>query len=194
MSKNCTFTPTALFGLYTSLLTSVSALAQTFTGFTPGNIVVSRSVYSGSAATLALAQPLPPVCPTTATCATAPATSNGAYPNLSNSSNVFNNDLIDGSFGVTSPILLDQLTPTGTLVNTLAIPPAMVTTSFSSKSEVALNLSGDGTAITFMAYVAPPNTVDVSNSNTPAVYDPTNPAGGTYFARLCRSARMGPFR
>ena len=65
-------------------------------------------------------------------------------------------------------------------MNTLPIPTTMVNTSFSSKSEVALNLSTDGTAITFMAYIAPPNTVDVSNGNTPMAYDPTNPAGGTY--------------
>jgi hypothetical protein len=45
---------------------AVSAFAQsTFSGFTPGNIVVSRSVYEGTAASLAVGQPLPPVCPST---------------------------------------------------------------------------------------------------------------------------------
>jgi hypothetical protein len=175
-----------------ALALTAPAFSQTFNGFTPGNIVVSRSVYAGSAATLALGQPLPPVCPTTAApCGTTPASSNGQYPNLANGSNVWNNNLVDGSFGVTSPLLLDQLTPTGTLVNTLAIPTTMVNTSFSSKSEVALNLSTDGTAITFMAYVAPPNTVDVSNANTPGAYDPTNPAGGSYYRSVVQVGANG---
>ncbi len=76
------------------------------------------------------------------------ATDNGAYPSTTRTNNVFNNDAVDGSFGITSPVFLDQITPAGTLVNTLAIPPSLGTTSFSSKSEVALNLSTDGTAIT----------------------------------------------
>ncbi len=32
-----------------------------------------------------------------------------------------------------------------------------------------------------MQYVAPVNTLDVSNANTPTVYDPTNPAGGSVY-------------
>ncbi len=161
------------------------AFGQSFSGFTAGNIVVSRSVYTGSASTLAAAQPLPPVCPTTAACGTAKASASGVYPG------VFANDVIDGSFGVTSPLFLDQLTPSGTLVSTLAIPTSMVTTSFSSKSEVALNLSADGTALTFMAYVAPPNSVDVSNSNTPMAYDPTNPVGTSYYRGVVQVGANG---
>jgi uncharacterized protein (TIGR03437 family) len=162
-----------------------AAFGQSFSGFTPGNIVVSRSVYMGSASTLPAGQPLPPVCPSTAACKTVAASSSGAYPA------VWSNDTIDGSFGITSPVFLDQLTPAGTLVNTLAIPTSMVTTSFSSKSEIALNLSTDGTTITFMGYVAPPNTVDVSNSNTPTAYDPTNPAGGTYYRAVVQVGANG---
>jgi uncharacterized protein (TIGR03437 family) len=167
------------------------ALAQTT--FTSGNVVVSRSVYSGTAASLASGQPLPPVCPSTAACASSggKATDSGAYPSLNSTNNVFNNDTIDGSFGITSPLFLDQLTPAGTLVNTLAIPTSLVTTSFSSKSEVALNLSADGTALTFLAYVAPPNTIDVSNSNTPGAYDPTNPAGGSYYRAVVQVGANG---
>jgi uncharacterized protein (TIGR03437 family) len=182
------YKPTILISF---LALGTSLFAQSFPGFTSGNIVVSRTTYTGSAATLAVGQPLPPVCPTTAVCATAPATSNGSYPNLNNTSNVFNNDIVDGSFGVTSPLFLDQMTPAGSLVNTLPIPTTMVTTSFSSKSEVALNLSTDGTAITFMGYVAPPNTVDVSNSNTPTAYDPTNPAGGSYYRAVVQVGANG---
>ena len=59
---------------------------------------------------------------------------------------MFNNDLVDGSFGVTSPVFLDQITPSGRLVSTLRVPDASqhgggLVTSFSSKSELALNLS-----------------------------------------------------
>jgi hypothetical protein len=79
------------------------------------------------------------------------------------------------------PIFLDEITTGGVLVNTLAIPTTSVVTSFSSKSELALNLSTDGTVITFMGYAAPANTLDVSNSNTPGVMDPTNPVGSAYY-------------
>src|ERR1035441_1289893 len=174
-----------------ALSLGVSAFAQSFSGFTSGNIVVSRSVYTVTASTLAAGQPLPPVCPSTAKCGTAAASDSGAYPSNNGANNVFKNNTLDGSFGVTSPIFLDQVSPAGTLVNTLAIPTTMVTTSFSSKSELALNLSTDGTAITFMAYVAPANTVDVSNSNTPGAYDPTNPAGGSYYRAVVQVGANG---
>ena len=93
---------------------------------------------------------------------------------------VFENATVDGSFGVTSPIYIDQLTPFGFLLNTLAVPADLVTTSFSSKSELAVNLSQDGHHLTFMGYVAPINTLDVSNSNTPGHVDPTNPVTSSY--------------
>ena len=160
-------------------------------GFTPGNLVLSRSVYAGDATTVIKGQALPPVCPSTAACGTGAATDNGAYPSTTSTNNVWNNDNADGSFGITSPIFLDQITPTGTLVSTLPVPSSLVTTSFSSKSELALNLSSDGTAITFMAYVAPPNTIDVSNSNTPMVYDPTNPSGGSFFRGVVQLGANG---
>jgi uncharacterized protein (TIGR03437 family) len=168
-------------------------LASAQTAFTPGNIVVSRSAYSATAANLAVGQPLPPVCPSTAACASSggKATDSGAYASTTSTNNVFNNNLVDGSFGITSPIFLDQLTPTGTVVNTLPIPTSMVTTSFSSKSELALNLSADSTALTFMAYVAPVNTVDVSDSNSPAAYDPTNPAGGSFYRSVVQVGANG---
>ena len=148
-------------------------------------------MYQGTAASLAVGQALPPVCPNTASCGTAKATDSGAYPSTSSSNNVFNNNLADGSFGITSPIFLDQLTPSGSQVNTLTIPPGMVNTSFSSKSELALNLSADGTALTFMAYVAPANTIDVSNSNTPGAYDNTNPAGASYYRAVVEVGANG---
>lgn len=158
--------------------------AQSFSGFTPGNLVVSRSVYAGTAATVTVGEVLPPNCPATATCTGAgvggPATNTGAFPIVGSANNVWNNDAVDGSFGVTSPIFLDQISTGGTPINTLAIPTTgqnQIVTSFSSKSELALNLSLDGKYITFMGYLSPVNALDVSNANTNGVLDPTNPVG-----------------
>ena len=173
-----------------ALAGAVSA-QSTFPGFVAGNIAVTRSVYIGDITTVSTGQPLPPVCPATADCGSAKATDNGAYPSIGNNNNVFNNNKVDGSFGITSPIFIDQLTPTGTLVNTVAIPPNLLTTSFSSKSELAINLSQDGTALTLVGYIAPPNTIDVSNSNAPGVYDPSNPAGGSYFRAVLQIGGNG---
>jgi hypothetical protein len=145
-----------------------------FEGFLPGNLVVSRSVYTGNASTVSVGQPLPPNCPSTATCSK-PATVDGTYPF------VWNNAAADGSFGITSPIFLDQISPEGAHINTLAVPTGLIVTSFPSKSEIALNLSPAGDVMTFMGYVAPVNAIDISNSNTPMVIDPTNPVGETAY-------------
>ena len=143
----------------------------------PGNLLVSGSVYASDPGLLTPGVTvLPPGC--TSGCVT--ATNDGTYPG------VFSNDLVDGSFGVTSPVFLDQLTPAGRLVSTLRVPDASqrgggLVTSFSSKSELALNLSTDDRYVTFMGYVAQPDLLDVSNSNTPGVVDPTNPVPSAYY-------------
>ena len=143
----------------------------------PGNLLVSGSVYDNDPGLLTPGVTvLPPGC--TSGCVT--ATNDGSYPG------VFNNALVDGSFGVTSPIFLDQITPSGRLVSTLRIPDAAqpgggMASSFSSKSELALNLSTDDRYVTFMGYVAQPDLIDVSNSNTPGVVDPTNPVPSAYY-------------
>src|SRR5262249_3102285 len=119
--------------------------------FDPGNLVVSRSVYTG---TPGLLQPgvtvLPPGC--TSGCAT--AVSDGSYPQGRKT------DLADASFGITSPVFLDQVSPSGQLINTMPVPDGstdggrgdLLATSFSSKSELALNLSTSGRYLTFMGY------------------------------------------
>jgi hypothetical protein len=66
--------------------------------------------------------------------------------------------------------------------------------SFSSKSEVALNLSTDGQFVTFMGYLAPIDALDVSNSNTPGVVDPTNPVNETDFRVVAQVDGHGKFR
>ena len=119
--------------------------------------------------------------------------SDGSYPI------VFDNDQVDPSFGVTSPIFLDQITPSGALVNTLAVPDGAkggnhIVTSFSSKSEIALNLSTSGKQLSFMGYLADPNAIDVSNSNTPTVFDPTTPVPGTNYRVIAEVDKNGKFR
>jgi hypothetical protein len=147
----------------------------------PGNLLVSGSVYREADIQPGVTQ-LPPGC-TAGNCGTANA--DGAYPY------VFNNDIIDGSFGVTSPLFLDQLTPGGQLVSRIQIPHNELVTSFSSKSEGALNLSTSGRAVTFIDYVARPREIDVSNSNTPGVIDPTNPVPGAYYRAVAQLEANG---
>src|SRR5579862_6732281 len=112
---------------------------------TPGNLLVSESVFSKAPDIVAGVTQLPPGC-TGSNCVTAIA--DGNYPE------VFNNATIDGSFGITSRIYLDEITPTGAPLDTITIPPGRLVTSFSSKSEMALNLSPDGGTLSFMGYVA----------------------------------------
>jgi hypothetical protein len=148
----------------------------------PGNLLVSRSVYAGTAGTVTAGQTiLPPGCVTG--CVT--ANSAGTYPG------VWNNDQADGNFGVTSPVFLDQLTQSGRLVSSMAISDRRLVTSFSSKSELALNLSTDGRYITFMGYVTPVNRLDVSNSNTPGAIDHTNPVPGANFRAVAQLDSRG---
>src|SRR5262249_43667706 len=107
--------------------------------FQPGNLVVSRSVYVGVPGTVTVGETLPPGCvagtvnipllppappppnnttPVKVKCAKAVA--DGTYPT------VFNNDTADGSFGVTSPIFLDQMTPNGTFINSFAVDSTQI--------------------------------------------------------------------
>lgn len=139
--------------------------------FIPGDLIVSSSVYTGTAATVTVGQTLP---------GGGTAIDNGTYPD------VFFNAGPDGSFGVTSPIYLKQylLSPNNDAIlleNSLNVTALTgIVTSFSSKSELALNISTNKSALTFMGYDAPVNTLDVSNSNTPNHVDSTNPVMEIY--------------
>jgi len=166
--------------------------------FAPGNLVISRSVYDNNPNNVQVGEVLPPNCQQTTAGCSGNATNNGSYPF------VWNNDLVDGSFGITSKIFLDQYTPSGTLVNSLEVPNSsqkgippqkdQMVTSFSSKSELALNLSLDNSYLTFMGYVSAIDNLDVSNSNTPAVVDPTNPVGVSYYRAVAQVDYHGKFR
>jgi hypothetical protein len=136
-----------------------------------GELFIFGSTYTGNANTLKVGQALP-INPPVA------AIASGAYPG------VFANDTVDGNFGITSPITLTAYqtasdgaagTVLGGLLGDLDITTLTgVSTSFSSKSEGAINLSNDGSALTFMGYVSAPNRLDVSNANAPLRKDPTN--------------------
>ena len=149
-----------------------SAMAQ---AFLPGNLIVSSTTYAGNASTVTVGQALP---------GGGTAIADGSFPN------VFSNEGPDPSFGVTSPISLLQLTTGGALVNSLAVNSAQMVTSFSSKSELALNISSDGKSVSFMGYNAPVNALDVSNSNTPGVIDPTNPVTSAGVSRVIGSVDL----
>jgi hypothetical protein len=167
--------------------------------FAPGNLVVSRSVYDNNPANVKVGTILPPNCASTqGGCGAATgAPYNGTYPG------VFNDVLYDSSFGITSRIFLDQITPDGRFLDSLEVPNSLdrgikstsdqLVTSFSSKSEIALHLSTDHRALTFMGYVAPVNTIDVSNSNTPLALDPTNPVGQEFLRGVATVDRNGHF-
>ncbi len=82
-------------------------------------------------------------------------------------------------------------------MGTFAVPSNLIVTSFSSKSELALNRSQDGRSITFVGYhggpgfLTAPNQLDVSNSNTPGVVDPTNPVVSQYFRSVAEVDARG---
>jgi hypothetical protein len=161
--------------------------------FIPGNLLVTTGVWTTNAGITAGTTQLPPNCatanPAYVTCETAVAP--GTYPI------VFNNDAADGSFGVTEPIVLDELNPyNGRLLNAVTVPdnPAdgdYLTTSFSSKSELAVNQSTDGRYDTFVGYVAPPGTIDASNANTPGEIDPTISDSATPVYRAVAQVNAG---
>jgi hypothetical protein len=188
-------------GIVTLSLVSLPAIAQepglnAGLYFYPGNLVVSRSVYDNNANNVKVGALLPPNCANTVgPCAA--ATYNGKYPE------VFNNVIPDPAFGITSTIFLDQITPSGFLLDSLEVPNSslknvrtesnQLVTSFSSKSEIALHLSTDGKLLSFMGYVAPIDTIDASNSNTPAAIDPTNPVGENFYRAVATVNHAGKF-
>ena len=153
-----------------ALCSASGAFAQSPTAFAPGDILVSRTTYTGASSTVAFPGLLPN---------NAASVADGSF------SNVFNNETPDGSFGVTSPIYIDRMTITGGLISTIPVTSvvfnqlrANIATSFPSKSDLGLSLTPDASGVTFMAYGSPTNKLDVSNANTPGHVDITNPVNG----------------
>lgn len=163
----------------------------------PGDLLLSTTTFPHGVAITAGATQLPPNCgsgPFNAG-ACAAAVADGTYPQ------VFNNSVPDGSFGIASPIVLDELDPrTGSILRSIDVPNSatagprgdQMVTSFSSKSEGALALSPDGRSVTFVGYDAPVGGIDVSNSDTPGVDDQSrNPAVNRYYRVVAELGQDG---
>lgn len=141
--------------------------------FTPGNLLVSRTAYDPSFTASGV---LPyNNTPTTTNTSPVSAVSPGTFPN------VFTNDANDANFGVTSEAYIDQWVPSATApAQTMDITALAAklgdsfSTSFASKSELALNVSLDSKSVTFVGYNAGVDQLDISNSNTPGIVDTTN--------------------
>ena len=104
---------------------------------------------------------------------------------------VWNNSSVDGQFGVTSPLTLQDLSATnGSLLASETLDTSKIVTSFSSKSELGLSIAqtASGPVATFMGYAPggpgyPPTAagmLDVSNADNTAYVDPTNVASQFY--------------
>ena len=167
----------------TALMTAlVSAQAATpATVIESNSLIISTSTYDrtqGAIAGLAVGSTL-----ANSATATTRAVAGNSYVTT------WNNESVDASYGVTSPILLQDLdAKTGTVLHTIAVPPDQVVTSFPSKSELGLHLTKDidGTHLTFVGYgLAGVGALDVSNSDAVPGQDPTNPvtvAFGSHYA------------
>src|SRR5580698_10160218 len=125
-----------------------------------GSLIISSSSYegwTGAVASLKVGTPL-----ANTNTATVPAVSDNNYVT------VWNNDTVDGSFGVTSPIYLTAVEPhSGHVLSRQRVPTDQVVTSFSSKSELALHLRRDehGSHLVFVGYASPGvGALDVSNA------------------------------
>ncbi len=156
----------------TTLCVLALAAPATAAPFTPGDLVVSRVVYSGavnaSGNPLQVGDALPIAGKT--------AVASGAFPGVFNNE-VNNGVTVDANFGVTGAVVLDQYNPANQRVSSLALPTSganAYSNSFSSKSEGALNLSTDGKSLTIIGYNAAPGRLDVSNSSVPGVADTKN--------------------
>lgn len=140
----------------------------------PDSVVISGTVFPRRGVNLSVGQNLPyatnwsgPAPEPTPVLAQAVAP--GTFPYI------FNNDGPDGSFAVNTPIDLWDVSLHGRPLGTVHVPTNQETTSFSSKSELAINVSTDGQSVSFSGYGAPVGTFDASNANTPGTIDASNP-------------------
>jgi hypothetical protein len=198
------------FAVFAPAVTAITMIAMVATGPTaeasppspavlsPGDLLVATSVFQNDPNIVAGTTQLPPGCGGTTFDPCGTAVASGDYPY------VFNNDASDGSFGVASPITLEELTTAGALVKSIQVPNStqagvtsssdQMVTSFSSKSELAVNLSTDGKYVTFMGYNAPVDAVDVSNGSTPGDVDPTVADPVTTYREVAQLGANGQFQ
>jgi hypothetical protein len=145
------------------------------------SLVISSSTYDRSQGAVASLK-VGTVLPNSATATTVAVADN-------NYVKVWDNESVDASFGVTSPIRLTDVEPrSGRVLRSLRVPGEQVVTSFPSKSEVGLHLGRDrnGLHLIFVGYGSPGvGALDASNSDAVPGQDPTNPVtfafGTNYF-------------
>jgi hypothetical protein len=170
ISNSCS----AVLGLGASALAvAVGANAARAADFIGGDtLLISTTTYQDTGAVAARAAGVSQL-PGANAGETSTAVSNG------NLNTVWNNESGDPSFGVTSAISLSDLNvKTGAVLASTTLNPSIVSTSFSSKSELGLNLTktSTGYVATFMGYAGGGvGNIDVSNSDTTAFKDTTNP-------------------
>jgi hypothetical protein len=161
-------------------LFALPAAAQQAIGSYGGDLIVSSSTYTDTGFSAGTA--LPYNSSGTGTTSTLNTTTGSAFcTNANCSQNVWNNDTTDANFGITAGIFLQDINASsGKLDNTVNVTQLAqaaginLVTSFSSKSELAINLTPDGTGLTFMGYNSTVGQFDVSNSNTPDSPEPGN--------------------
>jgi hypothetical protein len=119
--------------LMSAVASPVAQAGQPF--LLPNSLIISSTTYDrnqGAVASLTVGSTL-----SNTNTATTAAVAGNSYPL------VWNNALVDGSFGVTSPIFLSDVEPhSGHVFGTVRVPTDQVVTSFSSKSEMGLHLAG----------------------------------------------------
>jgi hypothetical protein len=163
------------------MFTALPANAQQALGNFGGDLIVSSSTYTDTGFSAGTALPYN-ASGTLTGGSTLNTTAGSAFCANSNcSSNVWNNDTADANFGITAGIYLQNInTSTGNVDNTVNVTQLAansginLVTSFSSKSELAINLSPDGSSLTFMGYNSTIGQFDVSNANTPGSLEPGN--------------------
>lgn len=152
------------------ILNSV-AYADDDTFLRANSLVISSSTYDRSQGAVASLK-VGTVLPNSATATTTAVADN-------NYVTVWNNESVDASFGVTSPIRLTDIDPrSGRVLRSIRVPSDQVVTSFPSKSEVGLHLGRDrdGLHLVFVGYGSPGvGALDASNSDAVPGQDPTNP-------------------
>jgi len=157
-------------------LSATPALAQQALGSYGGDLIVSSSTYTDTGFGVGTALPYNAAGNLTGGSTLSTSAASAFCANANCSSNVWNNDTADANFGITSGIFLQDVNAsTGSVDNTVNVTQLAadaginLVTSFSSKSELAINLSPDGSSLTFMGYNSTIGQFDVSNSNTPGV-------------------------
>ena len=162
-------------------LIGAPAQAQQALGSYSGDLIVSSSTYTDTGFGVGTALPYNAAGNLTGGSTLSTTAGSAFCGNANCSTNVFNTDSVDANFGITSGIFLQNVnTSTGNVDNTVNVTQLAqqaginLVTSFSSKSELAINLTPDGTGLTFMGYNSTIGQFDVSNSNTPGSLEPGN--------------------